>query len=49
MELVDALFNYMACLFQVRPWDWSGLVLLRVCHAVSYFAMVTGKPPFTYR
>ena len=40
-ELVEALHNYSACLFQVRPWDWSGLVLMRVVHEVSYFATVT--------
>ena len=25
----------------VRPWDWTALVLLRVCHEVHYFGQVT--------
>ena len=25
----------------VRPWDWTGIVLLRVCHDVHYFGQVT--------
>ena len=25
----------------VRPWDWTGIVLIRVCHDVCYFEQVT--------
>ena len=25
-ELVEALHNYTACVFQIRPWDWSGIL-----------------------
>lgn len=40
-DLVEALHNYAACLFMVRSWDWSALVLFRVCHEVQYFSQMT--------
>ena len=33
--------NYCACVFMVRPWDWTGIVLLRACHDMCYFGRVT--------
>ena len=39
-DLVEALHNYTACVFQIRPWDWSGILLQRVCHECAYFCHV---------
>jgi hypothetical protein len=38
---MEALHNYQDCLFMIRPWDWSGLVLARVCHEVNFFCQVS--------
>ena len=35
------MHNYAAYTFMVRPWDWTALVFLRVCHEVHYFGQVT--------
>ena len=40
-EIVEALLNYTSCVFMVRPWDWTGIVLLRACHDMCYFGRVT--------
>ena len=40
-DLIEALKNYEACTFMVSPWDWTALLLLRVCHEVHYFGQVT--------
>ena len=38
---MEAFNNYIACLFQVRLWDWSGLLLQCVCNKVNFFVTVT--------
>ena len=40
-KIIEALHNYCACVFMVRPWDWTGIVLLRACHDMCYFGQVT--------
>ena len=37
-EIAEAAHNWAAVRFQVAPWDWSGLLLLRVVHESSYFS-----------
>ena len=37
-DLLDGLFNFAAATFQIRPWDWSPLVILRVSHECGYFS-----------
>ena len=37
-EIAEAAHNWAAVRFQVAPWDWSGLLLLRVLHETSYFS-----------
>ena len=37
-DLLDGLFNLAAATFQIRPWDWSPLVILRVSHECGYFS-----------
>ena len=37
---MEALHNYTACVFQIRPWDWSGILLQRICHECAYFCHV---------
>jgi hypothetical protein len=39
-ELMEALHNYQACLFSIQPWNWSGLILARVCHEANFFTQV---------
>ena len=36
-DLMDALWNLMAASFQIRPRDWTPMILGRVCHEVGYF------------
>ena len=36
-EMVEGLLNYMAVLHMIRPWDFGGLVMLRVLHEVAFF------------
>ena len=36
-EMVEALLNYVAALHMIRPWDFGGLVMLRVLHEVAFF------------
>ena len=38
---MEALHIYQACLFMVRPWNWSGMVLARVCHEANFFCQVS--------
>ena len=38
-EMVQAVLNYAAAVFMVRPWDFSGLVLIRCLHDVNFFAL----------
>jgi hypothetical protein len=28
----------MAATFQIRPWDWTPLIIGRVCHKMGYFS-----------
>ena len=37
-ELMDGLWNIAAGTFQIRPWDWSPMVIGRVCHEVGFFS-----------
>ena len=37
-EIAEAVHNWAAVRFQCAPWDWSGLLLLRVLHETSYFS-----------
>ena len=43
-EIVEAVHNYTAALFMVRPWDYSGLVILRCLHDVAFFAITSRSP-----
>ena len=43
-EVVEALLNYTSCVFMTRPWDWTGIVLIRACHDMCYFGRVTDNP-----
>ena len=38
-ELVESCHNWAAIRFMVAPWDWSGLLLLRILHEVSFFSL----------
>ena len=40
-ELIEAVMNYAAATFMIRPWDYSGLVLLRCLHEVNFFALTS--------
>ena len=40
-EIVESVYNYTAALYMVRPWDYSGLVMLRCLHDVAYFAITS--------
>ena len=37
-DIIDGLWNYLAACFQIRPWDWTPLVIGRVCHETGYFS-----------
>ena len=37
-EIAEAVHNWAAVRFECAPWDWSGLLLLRVLHETSYFS-----------
>ena len=37
-DLLDGLYNLAAAIFQIRPWDWSILVILRVSHDCGFFS-----------
>ena len=37
-DILDSLWNYTAACFQIRPWDWTPLVIGRVCHETGYFS-----------
>ena len=37
-DLIDGLWNLMAATFQIRPWDWTPLVIGRVRHKTGYFS-----------
>ena len=37
-DLLDGLYNLVAAVFQIRPWDWSPLVILRVSHDCGFFS-----------
>ena len=37
-DLLDGLYNMAAAVFQIRPWDWSILVILRICHDCGFFS-----------
>ena len=39
-EVLEAVHNWTAVRFQVAPWDWSGLLLLRSLHEMAYFTHV---------
>ena len=43
-EVVEALLNYTSCVFMTRPWDWTGIFLIRACHDMCYFGRVTDNP-----
>ena len=36
-EIMEAVFNWSSVRFMTAPWDWSGILLLRVLHDVSFF------------
>ena len=38
-ELVESCHNWAAIRFMVAPWDWSGFLLLRILHEVSFFTL----------
>ena len=40
-EMVESVLNYAAVVFMVRPWDFSGIVLLRCLHEVNFFALTS--------
>ena len=40
-EVVEAAHNWAAIKFMTCPWDWSGLLLLRILHDASYFGEAT--------
>ena len=44
-DLLDGLFNLAAATFQIRPWDWSPLVILRVSHECGYFSGCSKSRP----
>lgn len=37
-DLLDGLYNLQAALFQIRPWDWTVLVISRVIHETGAFS-----------
>ena len=37
-DVLDGLYNLTAATFQIRPWDWSALVILRVAHECAFFS-----------
>ena len=37
-EIAEAVHNWAAVRFQCAPWNWSGLMLLRILHEASYFS-----------
>ena len=37
-DLMDGLHNMAATVFQIRPWDWSILVIMRICHECGFFS-----------
>ena len=40
-EIIESVFNYTAALYMVRPWDYSGIVMLRCLHEIGYFAITS--------
>ena len=40
-EVIEATHNWAAIKFMTCPWDWSGLLLLRILHDASFFGEVT--------
>ena len=36
-EMVEGLLNYIATLHMIRPWDYGGIVMIRVLHEVAFF------------
>ena len=40
-EIIEGVLNYTASLYMIRPWDYSGLVMLRCLHDVGYFAITS--------
>lgn len=43
-EAVEGVLNYAAHLWAVRPWDYSGLAMLRAGHGVRWFQGVARSP-----
>ena len=43
-ETIDSVFNYAAIIFQIRPFSYEALSLLRALHHIRYFYGVTDEP-----
>ena len=43
-ETIDSVFNYAAIVFQIRPYSYEAISLLRVLHHVRYFYGVAEEP-----
>ena len=39
-EIIEAIMNYQAALFQTFPYDYTGLVLMRVAQEYDFFSLV---------
>ena len=42
-EIILALNNMHAAFFQIFPWDWTPLVLMRVCINLDFFSLVKSE------
>lgn len=42
-DLIDDLHNLVAAMFQIRPWDLTPLIILRVTHEMGCFSGCTNS------
>ena len=40
-EVMEGVHNWVAVRFMTAPWDWSGILLLRILHDLTYFTSVS--------
>ena len=40
-EVIEGVHNWVAVRFMTAPWDWSGILLLRILHDLTYFTSVS--------
>ena len=43
-ETIDSVFNFAAIIFQIRPYSYEAISLLRALHHVRYFYGITDEP-----